>query len=294
MKGDKSGMTPIMTNSESIPQFGNNAYGKPATALNILRESIMGRELFDYAFKEYCRRWAFKHPQPADLFRTMEDASGMDLDWFWRGWFYTTDNVDISIENVQFFEIDTKDPDVEKPKLMAERDAKPEYIADVRNKDVKKMVEKKKELNDFYNTYDPLEVTKTDRERYQKYYENLGDEEKELIKSGLYFYELELANVGGLIMPVFVELEYEDGSKEIKRFPAEIWRSNNERIYKIIHTEKKVKQFTLDPLLETADTDTENNYFPRQQIKSRFEIYKYQRRGGENPMQQAEREKKSK
>lgn len=294
MKGSKKGMTPIMTNSESIPQFGNNAYGKPATALNILRESVMGRELFDYAFREYCRRWAFKHPQPADLFRTMEDASGMDLDWFWRGWFYTTDNVDISLENVTFYEIDSKDPDVEKAKLMAIRDAKPEYIADTRNKDVKKVVEKKKNLADFYNSYDPLAVTKTDREKYQKYLESLGDEEKELIKSGTYFYELELKNVGGLIMPVFVELEYEDGTKEVLRFPAEIWRMNNEHIFKIIPTKKKVKQFTLDPLLETADTETENNYFPRKPMESRFEIYKRDRYKRENPMQQAEREKKSK
>ncbi|MGB0521545.1 MAG: M1 family metallopeptidase [Flammeovirgaceae bacterium] len=293
MKGSKKGMVPIMTNSESIPQFGNNAYGKPATALNILRETVMGRELFDYAFKEYCRRWAFRHPQPADLFRTMEDASGMDLDWFWRGWFYTTDNVDISLEGVTFYEIDTKNPDVEKPKLMAIRDAKPAYIADTRNKDMKKVVEENKNLADFYNSYDPLAVTKTDRERYQKYVESLGEEEKELIKSGTYFYELELKNIGGLIMPVIVELEYEDGSKEIKRFPAEIWRMNNEHIFKIIHTTKKVKQFTLDPLLETADTDVENNYFPPKPVESRFEIYKRNSRKRENPMQQAEREKKS-
>ena len=92
-----------MTNSENIIGFGPNAYTKPATGLNILRETIMGRELFDYAFKEYARRWAFKHPEPADFFRTMEDASGEDLDWFWRGWFYGTDACDISLDTVKYY-----------------------------------------------------------------------------------------------------------------------------------------------------------------------------------------------
>jgi len=294
MKGDKSGMVPIMTNSESIKQFGNNAYGKPATALNILRETVMGREQFDYAFKEYCRRWAFKHPHPADLFRTMEDASGIDLDWFWRGWFYTTDNVDISIDNVTFYEIDTKNPDVEKAKLMAERDAKNPYIADVRNKKEfdKVKIEEKPSLADFYTTYDPLKVTKTDKARYERYLASLGDEEKELVNSGKFFYQLDLSNVGGLIMPVIVEMEFEDGSKEVKYFPAEIWRMDNEKINKIIVTDKKVKQFSLDPYLETADTDEENNFFPRKPIPSRFEIYKRGEYNSENPMQQSIREAK--
>ncbi|PTB87087.1 aminopeptidase, partial [Pseudidiomarina aestuarii] len=88
---------PIMTQSDSVLNLGPNAYTKPAVALNILREVIMGRELFDYAFKEYARRWMFKRPTPADFFRTMEEASGVDLDWFWRGWFYSTDHVDISL-----------------------------------------------------------------------------------------------------------------------------------------------------------------------------------------------------
>ncbi|MFT5619640.1 MAG: hypothetical protein ACI85I_002887, partial [Arenicella sp.] len=164
MKGDKSGQVPIMTNSESIKQFGNNAYGKPATALNILRETVMGRELFDHAFKEYCRRWAFKHPEPADLFRSMEDASAVDLDWFWRGWFYTTDHVDVDLANVTMYEIDSKNPEIEKAKDKAMRDAMHPYIADKRNAEEfeKVRVEESSELKDFYTTYDPLNVTKTD------------------------------------------------------------------------------------------------------------------------------------
>ena len=106
MKLPKDQLEPIMSNSENIIGFGPNAYSKPATGLNILRETIMGRELFDYAFKEYARRWAFKHPEPADLFRTLEDASGEDLDWFWRGWFYGIEACDISLDTVKYFKPD--------------------------------------------------------------------------------------------------------------------------------------------------------------------------------------------
>ena len=183
MSGNKEGMVPIMTNSESIFQFGNNAYGKPATALNILRETVMGRELFDFAFKQYSRRWMFKHPAPADFFRTMEDASGTDLDWFWRGWFYTTDHVDIDLVSVKGYQMNTQDPDIEKPlakKQEEESRRRNEYISDKRNRTAisKTIADKDEAARDFYTTFDRHEVLDLDREEYKERIAGLSDEEK--------------------------------------------------------------------------------------------------------------------
>jgi hypothetical protein len=293
MKGDKAGMVPIMTNSESIKQFGNNSYGKPATALNILRETVMGRELFDMAFKEYCRRWAFKHPQPADFFRTMEDASAVDLDWFWRGWFYTTDNVDLSIENVVFYEVDTKNPELENAKLK-EQMSNTRYITDLRNQSeiAQTKVEKNPELGDFYNKYDPLKITESDKKRYEQYYSSLTDEEKQIIGEQKYFYEVTVQNEGGLVMPIILQFDYEDGTNEVQRIPAEIWRMDDKSITKVFVTSKKVKSMQLDPFLETADTEQENNYYPRRILPSKFQLYKQENEKSANPMQQNSGEKK--
>jgi hypothetical protein len=278
---------PIMTNSESLLQFGNNAYAKPATALNILRETVLGRELFDRAFKEYARRWRFKRPEPADFFRTMEDASGVDLDWFWRGWFYTTDHVDISLERVRLFRIDTRNPDVEKSARKAERDAEPTTLSEQRNERLPKVVDQKPELKDFYNAYDPLDVTEQDREAYRKYVESLTPEERKLLDAGLNFYVVEFKNVGGLVMPIILELEYADGSKEIMNIPAEIWRYNGEEVSKLIMTPKEIRSIVMDPFLQTADADLENNMYPRRPVKSRFQLFKQQQTP--NPMQRLER-----
>ncbi len=296
MKGDKSRISPIMTNSESIHQFGNNAYGKPATALNILRETIMGRELFDYAFKEYSQRWMFKHPSPADFFRTMEDASGVDLDWFWRGWFYTNDHVDISIDDVQWFKIDTKDPDVEKP-LAKEEANQREFIGDIRNKTEieQTFAEKDNSLLDFYNKYDPYEVSVLDREKYDKYLASLSDEEKEFLKTDYNYYELTFSNHGGLVMPLILEFEFTDGSKELQHIPAEIWKIQHDKVSKIFYFDKELKKVTLDPYLETADTDTNNNFWPPQSQPTRFELFKQRSRRSNNsgnPMQKANKAKK--
>ncbi|MFN5704649.1 MAG: M1 family aminopeptidase, partial [bacterium] len=255
MSADPSVINPIMTNSESILQLGNNAYGKPATALNILRETVMGRELFDQAFKEYAERWAFKHPQPADFFRTMEDASGVDLDWFWRGWFYGTEPCDIAVTNVTKYRIDTQDPEVEKTRKKKIKDAEPISISEQRNKtDIKEyFVQKYPELEDFYNKYDALNVTSYDKEKYQKYFGALTENEKKLLAQKSNFYLIDFENVGGLIMPLIVEFEYEDGTKEINRIPAEVWVRNNKKVSKLFITEKAIKQITLDPLQETSD-----------------------------------------
>ncbi|MFN0121258.1 MAG: M1 family metallopeptidase [Blastocatellia bacterium] len=276
---------PIMTNSESVVALGPNAYAKPATGLNMLRETILGRELFDYAFKTYAQRWKFKRPEPADFFRTMEDASGVDLDWFWRGWFYTTDVTDISLENLRLFNIDTSNPDVEKALARKKREAEPESLSDQRNRGLKKEVDKKPELVDFYNSYDPLNVTEADREQYKKFLASLSDKDRELLNSGMNFYAVDLKNNGGLVMPVILAVEYADGTKEEIRLPAEIWRRNSLHVSRMIVTPKEIRAITLDPHLETADVNLDNNFWPRRPVKSRFQIFREQQQQA-NPMQQ--------
>ncbi len=286
MKGDPEGIMPIMTNSESVLQFGNNAYGKPATALNILRETILGRELFDHAFKTYSQRWMFKQPMPADLFRTMEDASGTDLDWFWRGWFYTTDHVDIALKDVKWFQINSMNPAVEKPLAAQQDDKEDRYIANRRNKEEmpERLIDKRPELQDFYNKYDQNEVSTYDQLEYNYLMNQLPDEVKEVLDTEKNFYELSFENEGGLVMPLILEFTYEDGSKEVRRIPAEVWVKNNEEISKIFITDQKIFNIVLDPFLETADTDVSNNYWPPRAQPTRYQLFEPQR-PGMNPMQ---------
>lgn len=280
---------PIMTNSESIVRLFDNAYLKTATALNILRETVLGREQFDFAFKTFSERWKFKRPMPADLFRTMEDASGVDLDWFWRGWFYTNEHCDIALAGVKWFNTDTGNPEVEKPLAKQRQQAAPETLAEQRNKPLPKLVEKNPALNDFYNRYDPLKVTERDRTEYQRFLATLTNEEKKLFNAGLNFYVVDLKNIGGLVMPVIFAIEYTDGTKEELRIPAEIWRKNSTEIAKLIVTPKEIKSLALDPHLETADTDLTNNFWPPRPVKSRFQLFK--ERAQPNPMQEQEKTK---
>jgi hypothetical protein len=296
MKGDKDHIMPIMTNSESIYQFGNNAYGKPATALNILRETVMGRELFDYAFKTYAQRWMFKHPTPADFFRTMEDASAVDLDWFWRGWFFTTDHVDIAIDDVKWYKVNTKNPDVEMPRKRQEEAQANKGITYKRNTEDEEMVtavEADEKLQDFYNKYDPFEVTILDKQEYEKYLSRLNKDEKAMLNSGYNYYQVDFSNEGGLVMPVIVQLEFADGTKEVHHIPAEIWRLNDEHVSKVFFSKKELKQVTLDPYLETADVDLDDNYYPRKVVPTRFELYKRNSYDRENKMQRDKRAKEA-
>ena len=293
MSGPKEQIVPIMTNSESILQFGNNAYGKPATALNILRETVMGRELFDYAFKEYSRRWAFKHPTPADLFRTMEDASGADLDWFWRGWFYTTDHVDIAITDVQWYQMSTQNPDVEKP-FEAEKDRKAnDHVGRARNEVIRTMVDEVPATRDFYNSYNPFEVSAADREAYDRYRAGLSEQEAALLDAGYHFYGVTFENQGGLIMPLVLRFTLEDGTEEVKRIPAEVWLKNEDEFTKWFNFTQPVVQITLDPFLEMADTDRSDNYWPAIQEPNKFDVYsrgatsRWERNGRSNPMREA-------
>ncbi len=274
---------PIMTNSESLLQFGNNAYAKPATALNVLRETILGRELFDFAFREYSQRWKFKRPQPADFFRTMEDASGVDLDWFWRGWFYSTDHVDIAVTGVSEFQLLTGDPDHDNSLRRTERDAEPQTIGEIRNEPLHKRTDDFPELLDFYNDFDELDVTEKDVADYEKFLESLDPWEKELLATEGRFFVVEFENIGGLVMPIILDIEYDDGSTEEVRLPAEIWRYNSEKVSKLFLTDREIKSIVVDPHLETADVDTDNNYWPSRPSTTRFKLFK--RKDRLNPMQ---------
>ncbi|MFT7009679.1 MAG: hypothetical protein ACJAXJ_004231 [Colwellia sp.] len=272
MKSDNQ--VPIMTNSESILQFGNNAYGKPATALNILRETIMGRELFDFAFKEYAQRWKFKRPTPADFFRTMEDASAVDLDWFFRGWFYTTDHVDIALGNIHLYTADSQNPDTEEAWQRALDNEKPEYITNILNKNQWLRTQDKPELLDFYNEHDKFTATNAARNKYNKSNKKLEQWEKDLLLTQSNFYIIDFENKGGLVMPIILDIAYADGSTEHMKLPAEIWRKNSEKTSKLLIRDKEITSIAIDDKWETADVDVNNNYWPARPIKSRFELYK--------------------
>ncbi len=294
MKGDKKYISPIMTSSESVWSLGSNAYSKPTTALNILRETVMGRELFDFSFKEYAQRWMFKHPTPEDFFRTMEDASAVDLDWFWRGWFYTTDHVDISMENVKWMIPNTQNPEIEKP--LQKKEEEKVAISDMRNKtDIKQTTtEKDEKTKDFYTEYDEYLVTEDEMKTYNRFIEGLSEDEKEIINGNTNLYQIDFKNVGGLVMPIILEFEFVDGTTEVQRIPAEIWQVDNWEVSKVFMFDKIVKTISLDPFLETADVDLNNNYWPPKHQPTRFQLYKSRYSGrrnyssGENPMQKAQ------
>jgi hypothetical protein len=263
MKGNQQFLEPIMSHGDVVYNFGANAYGKPATGLNILRETIMGHELFDHAFKTYANRWKFKHPTPEDFFRTMEDASAVDLDWFWKGWFYSTDVVDLGIKNVKQFYV-TEDPTKEATASFNRRgrrmtDAGPLlYIVNSENTDLKPELKAalEKEKVVALNEY----LTK-----------NYTPEERAALKNPKFFYEVEFDKPGSLMMPIIAELNFEDGTKEVHKFPVQIWRRNNTTAKRIFATEKKVVKIQLDPKLETADIDVTNNTWPKEAVVDKFE-----------------------
>ncbi|MBM3512081.1 MAG: M1 family metallopeptidase [Alphaproteobacteria bacterium] len=282
---------PIMTDGESLENVGANAYALPATALNILRETIIGRELFDFAFKEYATRWKFKRANPADFFRTMEDASGVDLDWFWRGWFYGTERVDIALNGVTEYAIDTKNPEVEQP-LARRRDGdEPQSLTEERNLEearrdpsLRMRVDRQPDLKDFYNENDRFTVSNADRNKYNALIKDLKPWEKELLGRGEYAYMLDIANIGGLPMPVIVESTTADGDRDVIRIPPEVWRQDPGKFSKLIVSKEKIVSFAIDPRRETADADTENNFWPRRIEPSRLELFKQERPTGRNLM----------
>ena len=304
MKLPKDQLEPIMTNSENIIMFGPNAYSKPATGLNILRETIMGRKNFDFAFKKYCTRWAFKHPTPADFFRTMEDASGEDLDWFWRGWFYNTDPVDISLDSVKWSVLNTEPTGTKatEEKNTIQPVQKPiqnnyEDISKIRNRTDKSIVfatDADTTLRDFYWRYD-RGLANVDTNAFvipaqTSNREDLTNDEKLKIAGEVRLYELSMSNKGGLVMPIIIEWTFKDGSKEVDRVGVNIWRKNEQKVVKTYLKEKEVVSIKLDPYRETADIDEKNNNWPLTSTPSKFELFKSKKatpRGasGRNPMQ---------
>ena len=256
MSGEQGLLRPIMTNSEQILQFGNNAYAKPATALSILRETVMGPELFDYAFKKYAERWAFKSPSPADFFRTMEDASAIDLDWFWRGWFYTTDYVDIGVEEVKHYRMQTEEQGLEKRRIAGGD---------------KNLNTEQKRFTEEVNTF---VFKNTEARAYREFKNKFNEIEMKEGFADQNFYEVKLANKGGLVMPVIIEWSYADGSTEREKLPAEIWRKNEKEVTKVFVKAKEVVGIVIDPNKETADVDTGNNQYPNVVQESRFDKFK--------------------
>lgn len=294
MSLSKDQLEPIMTNSENIVDYFSNAYRKPATALNVLRETIMGREAFDHAFKEYCRRWAFKHPTPADFFRTMEDASGFDLDWFWRGWFYGIDPVDISLDEVKWYKADLENDPEKREEVTQIKKEKPfDHISKKRNREegVKFAVDEDAELVDFYTTYRPWETEDSIQTvKTQLYEETFSKKEKKKKFGDKNYYELQFTNKGGLVMPVILEWTFDDGTTEIERIPVEIWRKNENQFTKVFVKEKEVTSIRLDPFKETADIDESNNNWPVRELPSRFQVFKQHKvDAGLNPMQKAKK-----
>jgi hypothetical protein len=261
MKSDETTMRPLMTGGENVVRIGDEQYGKAATALNILRETVMGPEMFDKAFKEYAQRWAFKHPKPADFFRTLEDASAVDLDWFWRGWFYTTDNVDMTLDQVKWFKLRNAQTNLES-----------------KNKNVKKgdlgSSSGTGKNDNFSNGPEYFSVIPTDDRLYDEFQNKVNDKAVITKLENKNFYEITLTNNGGLVMPVIIQWTYKDGTKEIERLPAEIWRLNETKVTKVFAKDKEVANVVIDPKEETTDVNSNDNVFPRSQQGNKFDEFK--------------------
>jgi hypothetical protein len=299
MNQDPDDLEPIMTNSENIVDYFSNAYRKPATALNILRETVMGREEFDYAFKSYCEKWAFKHPTPADFFRSMEDASGQDLDWFWRGWFYGIEKVDISLDSIEWLKVDLDNNPEPKEQSYPDKIKAPfETLTKARYREEIKQfpVEKDTSLQDFYTFYKPWETSDSISEfKMTQYAESFSKKEKKELFGDKNYYELRFSNKGGLVTPVILEWTYEDGTKEIERIPVEIWRKNERNFTQVFVKKKVVKSIKLDPWRETADVDESNNTRPMPTEPKLFMVFKEHKfHEGENMMQKAKKQNKLK
>ena len=286
----KNNEVPIMTDADSLRSKGNNAYAKPATAMNILRETVIGVENFDFAFQQYAQTWAFKRPYPSDFFRIMEDASGKDLDWFWRAWFYSTNHVDLAISDVKTYRKLTSNPHIDKPMLREyEEEQEITTKTELRYQDVPKRTDDFPDLLDFYNEYDPHEVTDEDIEKYEKLLEEWTDEEKKLLTSDRYYHVVVIENITQMPTPVILKLTYHDGTQEEIRIPVHVWRKNNKKTSKLIQSEQPLLRAELDPFLETADVDLSNNQFPQGIQEKLFEVIPV-KPPPQNPMQEAKKE----
>jgi hypothetical protein len=268
MKGNQNFIAPIMSNPEQVYQLGNNAYGKPATALNILRETVMGRELFDYAFRTYSQRWMFKHPTPEDFFRTMEDASSVDLDWFWRGWFYTTDVVDIGIESVKKYYV------TDQPTASGRAFLENYGVTNPKNIDALYVVpENDAELTNEMKSKTTLENAPRLKEFLL---DNFTEVERQTIEVPNYFYTITFEKPGGLVMPILVTYTFADGSEEQVTYPAQIWRKNDRQVKRVMASQVELVKVQVDKNQLTADVNTTNNTWPKEKQENEFERFKKQ------------------
>ena len=265
MRGDKIQMRPIMASSDNVRpgEFGPNAYTKPSAALTVLRETVMGPELFDKAFKEYAQRWAFKHPGPADFFEPWRMLLRLILDWFWRGWFYTTDNVDVDMQEVKWFKLRSEKIDPEKKKLKVKKG----------DLEVAKN-ENKGNADNFNNGPEEFNLMNTPDQLYGEFKSRVNDNEIKQKLEGKNIYQIKFRNVGGLVTPLVIEWTYKDGSKEIERIPAEVWRLNETEITKVFIKDKEAVNIVLDPNFELADVEMRNNVFPKKTLHRRFDQFK--------------------
>jgi len=290
------GQEPIMTNSEHITQFGSNAYAKPAAGLTILRETILGRELFDDALREYSTRWMFKSPEPSDFFRTMEDAAGVDLDWFWRSWFYTTNNVDLAVTGITRHLLDDKDPrDAAERDKETAKESRSENVTAGRNKKIPKYVDENEGLKDFYDKREKHKATDEEVEKFKKMIADLKPRERKLLKTNKSFTVVDFENRGGVIMPLLVELHLEGGRKQDEVVAAEIWKLDSQRVSKLFVTSKPVTKVVIDPLKQTADVNLANNVWPPEVKEERFTLTP-EDKSFDNPMKQdrAKKEREAK
>ena len=270
MAGDQNRMAPIMTKGLNTYNFGANAYSKPATGLNILRETIMGRDLFDYAFRTYSQRWMFKHPTPEDFFRTMEDASAVDLDWFWRSWFYSTEYTDIGIKEVKTFYVTSK-MSKEIRQMMEQRGMKESDLPAL----VYLIDEDSEDFEESMRT-----STLDDVPTLQSYImDNVPANERANLKNPRFFYEITFEKPGGIPMPIIAEYTYSDGSTKRVTYPAEIWRKNDASVGKVVASEMEITKIMVDPDEETADIDTSNNSWPKRKKLGDFNKFKQNVKG---------------
>ena len=282
-------LVPIMTTADSLLKLGGSAYAKPAGGLNLLHDTVLGPERFDFAFKVYANRWKFKRPEPADFFRTIGDASGRDLDWFWRGWFYSIDPCSISVDTVHQYLLDTGNPSIDKPIAKKEKEDRVKTVAQIRDANVKTYVQLHPELQDFYSSYDEFSVLPSEQEKFKELLKKLEEEkiDPSILTTKRNFYVLDFSNQGGLIMPIPLKLDYTDGTSEEFQIPAEIWRTNNQKVSKLLITTKELKSVQVDPHEELPEIHRDLNFWPRRLVKDHFQFHLEEKK--KNPMQELEK-----
>lgn len=252
---EATGRQPPMTPANAVVDLFPTQYHRPAAALQVLRELVLGRETFDRAFRAYARAWMFKRPTPGDFFRTINQESGADLDWFWRAWFFSTDHVDLSLERVAALRLVAVPADA----IPAPADATPPAnLTVLRNaaEGRRLMVEQVPRLADAYDRIPERTLAGATPSAHavvdvQRTLDALGQ--------GGVFYELDIRNRGGVVSPVPIRIDYRDGTSERYVVPVELWFGDTKRAQHILWRAKSIRSVTLDPDAATGDVDRGNN-----------------------------------